>query len=78
METRLTLAPGRNGTKKLLARYGEQLVRVRYCYDADRGVRHKTVELIVETVSWEPNRRSPRREPEDPTTARDPGLQGRI
>lgn len=78
METRLTLAPGRNGTKKLLARYGEQLVRVRYCYDAARKVRHKTVELIVETVSWEPNRRNARRDLEDPKTARDPGLQGRI
>jgi hypothetical protein len=78
METRLTLAPGKNGTKKLLARYGERLVRVRYCYDAARRVRHKTVELIVETVSWEPNRRNLRREREEPTTVRDLGLQGRM
>jgi len=28
METRLTLRPGQNGTKKLLERYGERLVRV--------------------------------------------------
>jgi hypothetical protein len=33
METRLSLAPGQNGTKKLLARYGERLVCVRYRYD---------------------------------------------
>lgn len=65
METRLSLAPGQNGTKKLLARYGERLLRVRYRYDAACGVRHKTVELIVETIPWNPRRRNARREPED-------------
>jgi hypothetical protein len=65
IETRLTLAPGQNGTKKLLARYGERLVCVRYRYDAARKLRHKTVELIVETVPWAPNRRNQRRGPED-------------
>lgn len=43
METRLSLAPGQNGTKKLLAKCGERLVCVRYRYDAARKVRHKTV-----------------------------------
>jgi len=52
METRLSLAPGQNGTKKLLARFGERLVRVRYRHDTERKVRIKTVELIVETVPW--------------------------
>jgi len=70
METRLSLAPGQNGTKKLLARYGERLVCVRYRYDRARKVRHKTVELIVETTAWEPNRRNPRREPEDMVAVR--------
>jgi hypothetical protein len=65
VETRLSLAPGQNGTKKLLARYGERLLRVRYRYDAARGVRHKTVELIVETIPWNPRQRNARREPED-------------
>lgn len=65
IETRLTLAPGQNGTKKLLARYGERLVRVRCRYDTARRLRHKTVELIVETVPWVPNRRHLLREPED-------------
>jgi len=65
METRLSLAPGQNGTKKLLARYGERLVCVRYRYDAARKVRHKTVELIVETAPWNPRQRNARREPED-------------
>lgn len=33
METRLTLRPGPPGTRKLLEKYGERLVRVRYVYD---------------------------------------------
>jgi len=65
METRLTLAPGQNGTKKLLSTYGDRLVCVRYRYDSARGVRHKTVELIVETLPWTPRGRAPRREPRD-------------
>lgn len=65
METRLSLAPGQNGTKKLLARYGERLVRVRYRYDAERKLRLKTVELVVETVPWTPRPRARRREPHD-------------
>lgn len=65
METRLSLAPGQNGTKKLLARYGDRLICVRYRYDAERGVRHKTVELIVESVRWAPRARVPRRAPTD-------------
>jgi hypothetical protein len=69
-ETRLTLAPGQNGTKKLLATYGERLVCVRYRYDSTRKVRHKTVELIVETAPWNPRQRNPRREPEDMVAVR--------
>jgi hypothetical protein len=65
METRLSLAPGQNGTKKLLARYGDRLICVRYRYDRARGTRHKTVELIVETVPWAPRARAPRRTPND-------------
>ena len=65
METRLTLLPGQNGTKKLLAIHGERLVCVRYRYDAARGVRHKTVELIVETLAWSPRPRARRRDPRD-------------
>lgn len=70
METRLSLAPGQNGTKKLLARYGERLLRVRYRYDAKRGLRHKTVELIVESVPWAPRQRNARREPYDRVAVR--------
>ena len=61
METRLTLRPGQHGTRKLVERFGERLVRVRYLYDAAAGRRLKTVELIVESVPWAPRPRRPRR-----------------
>jgi hypothetical protein len=61
VETRLTLRPGQHGTRKLLERYGERLVRVRYLYDQQSGRRLKTVELIVESVAWQPRARHPRR-----------------
>ena len=41
------------------AQYGEQLVCVRYRYDAERQRRLKTVELIVEEKPWTPS--GPRR-----------------
>jgi hypothetical protein len=61
METRLTLRPGQNGTKKLVARFGERLIRVRYLYDRQTGRRLKTVELVVESIPWQPRSRRPRR-----------------
>ena len=33
METRFTLRPGQAGTRKLVERYGDRLVCVRYVYD---------------------------------------------
>lgn len=46
--------PGEPGTKRLLEEYGEQLICVRQRYDAARGVKMKTVELIVEEKPWKP------------------------
>jgi hypothetical protein len=54
MKTRLTLRPGQNGTKKLTAQYGGQLVCVRYRYDVQRQLRIKTIELIVQQQPWIP------------------------
>jgi len=34
--------------------YGDQLVCVRYRYDAERKRRYKTVELIIDEVNWQP------------------------
>ena len=53
---RLHLKPGQKGTKQLLAQYGDRLICVRYRYDAQRGKRFKTVELIVAERDWEPPR----------------------
>ena len=65
METRLTLRPGQPVTRKLVEKYGERLVCVRYVYDAAAGRRLKTVELVIETVPWKPNARKRRREDDD-------------
>lgn len=70
METRLTLRPGQNGTKKLLERYGARLVRVRYLYDRETRRRLKTVELIVESIPWQPRPRRPRRTDDEIVTVR--------
>lgn len=42
------LKPGQNGTKRLVEQYGAALLCVRYRFDETRGVKLKTVELIVE------------------------------
>jgi hypothetical protein len=41
------LKPGQKGTRRLTEEYGERLLCVRYRFDALRGVKLKTVELIV-------------------------------
>lgn len=57
LKTRLTLRPGQNGTKKLLHKYGDRLLAVRYCYDETRQRNVKTVELIEEELPWTAGRR---------------------
>ena len=54
MTTRLKLKPGQRGTKRLLEKYGDSLVCVRYRYDEESGTRIKTVELIVDKKDWIP------------------------
>jgi hypothetical protein len=54
MEIKATLAPGQNGTKQLLKKYGDQSVCVRYRYDKVHQKRYKTVELIVDEQDWIP------------------------
>lgn len=45
------LKPGQKGTRRLVEQYGESLLCVRYRYDQKRGVRLKTVEIVVEEKS---------------------------
>ncbi len=53
-----TLRPGQKGTRRLLARYGSQLLCVRYRYDRKKGTRLTTVELLVSEAKWHPAPRS--------------------
>src|ERR1041385_1953986 len=54
LRTRLTLKPGRSGTRDLVEQYGSKLVCVRYRYDDELGIRYKTVEVIVDEKPWSP------------------------
>ena len=62
LRTRQSLRPGQPGTRSLLRRFGNRLVRVRYLDDPASGRHLKTVELIVDEWDWPP-----------PRPARDPG-----
>lgn len=46
--------PGQPGTKRLQEQYGDSLVCVRNRYDEERGMKVKTVEIIVEEKPWRP------------------------
>ncbi len=48
MKSYAHLKPGQKGTRRLVDKYGAALLCVRYRYDEKRGVRLKTVEIIVE------------------------------
>jgi len=55
MKIRRKILPGQPGTKKLVEKYGTDLVCVRYRYDAKRKRKIKTVELVVDEGYWEAN-----------------------
>jgi len=46
--TKTTLKPGQKGTKRLMEKYGERLLAVRYKHDPQTGRRYLTVELVEE------------------------------
>lgn len=48
MKSYAHLKPGQKGTRKLVEKYGDSLLCVRYRYDEKRGVKLKTVEIVVE------------------------------
>jgi len=48
MKSYCHLKPGQNGTKRLVEQYGDKLLCVRYRFDETRGMKVKTVELIVD------------------------------
>ena len=66
----VSMAPGRKGTKKLAAKYGDDLVIVRYRYDEDLGKRYTTVEIVESEAPWQPTPgtnlgRKPKHRPRD-------------
>ena len=54
MKTRVKLNPGQKGTKKLVERYGDALICVRYRYDPVKCKQVKTVELVESETDWAP------------------------
>jgi hypothetical protein len=54
MEARTTRRPGQKGTKRLLQRFGDRLLFIRYRYDPAGRRRVTTVELIVDEQPWAP------------------------
>jgi hypothetical protein len=65
MKVLKTLRPGAPGAKRLLDRFGESLVCVRYRHDPSHDVRVTTVELILESTRAR-RRRSANRSPDPP------------
>ena len=62
MKTKLIRKAGQNGTKKLVSKYGNRLVCIRYRYDEIRKKKYKTIELIIEENDWEPRNKLKRDE----------------
>ena len=57
MANLITLRPGDRGTIRLVRKYGEKLIRVRYRYDLETQKCVKTVELIIDERPWAPRRK---------------------
>jgi hypothetical protein len=55
MKSYAHLKPGQKGTRRLVEKYGKSLLCVRYRYDEIRGVRLKTVEIVVEEKAFKPS-----------------------
>jgi hypothetical protein len=47
--------PGQPGTKKLVKRYEDNLLCVRYRYDEQKLMMYKTTEIIIEDKPWQEN-----------------------
>ena len=62
MKIKRVVKPGDPGTKKLLNTYGDNLICVRYRYDAENNRMYKTVELIIENLPWQQNTRKIRKD----------------
>lgn len=76
MKAHTNLKPGQNGTRRLVEKYGDALLCVRYRYDELRDVRLKTVQIIVEE---RPEKATPRLRDSDPVLVQVPyTMQGEV
>ncbi|KAB2839793.1 MAG: hypothetical protein F9K45_09685, partial [Melioribacteraceae bacterium] len=50
-KTNKKLSPGEPGTKKLVTKYGERLISIRYKTDTETNRTIKTVELVEEIIN---------------------------
>lgn len=57
MKIRRILRPGQAGTKRLVERYGDNLVCVRYRYDDEKKTMFKTIEIIIDNKPWQADRK---------------------
>ena len=55
MKVRRILRAGQPGTKKLVKRYGDNMLCVRYRYDEDKLMMYKTIEIIIDEKPWQRN-----------------------
>ncbi|MFQ6112683.1 MAG: hypothetical protein ACE5NG_01200 [bacterium] len=55
LKIKRVVKPGQPGTKKLTERYGDNMICVRYRYDAENKRVLKTIELIIENMPWQPH-----------------------
>ncbi len=49
---------GKPGTKKLMEKYGDDLICVRYRYDAEKKIKYKSVEIIIDRGLWNHKKRN--------------------
>jgi len=59
MHIKTVRMPGQKGTRKLVKKYGNKLICVRYRYDIETKKRYKTAELIIDESPWEPTEKAP-------------------
>jgi len=58
MKTKRILQAGQPGTKKLVERYGDNLICVRHRYDDQKKTIYKTIEIIIEDKPWQENNKN--------------------
>ena len=56
MKSSRKIPAGQPGTKKMVEKYGDRLLNVRYVYNAEKGIKMKTVELVEEQGKWSEKR----------------------